>query len=243
MNVSELLTGLSLGNLRHLYSGLGGSGTIAEDDRSRIVFFANQALSLIYSRFSHNLTYVILTLSGDRQIYPIRPQNAVSNTDPENTEPRYLLDDPDEPFLGGLVKIRSVKLLQDPNNLDATEANLLLNNTALTGVVTTPSFDKLRFKAPVSGAQYELELQLKHQSLTLPAELTEEIILHPALDEALYAKVAAQVFATMTGEVNAAHAIRLENRFEELMGTITFEDLLQQTSTHEDDRLHENGWR
>lgn len=242
MNVAELFQGLSFGHLRHLYAGLGGSGSVKLDDQDRLVFFANQTLKQIYSRFAHNLYYVNLELIAGRQSYPIRPAYALSDATPGNTNPRYIKDSSDDPFTGGLIKIRAVELISDPTNHEAKTGNLLLNDGVEQAVVRTTSFDTLYFRNPVGGARYRLELQMAHPALSIPAVPSQEIYIAPVLEEALLSKVSASVFATMNGEENAMRAQQLDAAFENVAQLITLEDLLQQSSSAETTQLHDNGW-
>lgn len=242
MNVADLFSGLSYGEARHLFLGLDGTGEVSDTDKDRIVFFANQALKRIYSRVSHKLHYVMLQLVEGRQLYQIRPIHALSNTDPENTLDRFLIDSTSEPFTGELVKIRAVRLMVDPSNLEAEPVNLLLNTTGRP-VVSTTSFDTLRFEEPVADAVYQLELQMAHPKLTIPADPDQEIHLMPILEEALLLKVAASIYGAMNSVDGRTKAQELKNEFEAVMAEVMFEDLAQQSSSHDDDKMARNGWK
>lgn len=241
MNVGDLLRGLSYGELRHLFVGMSGAGTIADGEKDRLVFLADQALKQIYSRVAHNLHYVTLQTSATRKVYPIRPIHRVSDQSLTNTADRFILDSASDPFTGQLLKIRSVRVMYDPTEPDADPTNLLLNDTA-SGHVRTVSYDTLRIESPIEGALFELELQMAHVPLTLPADLTQTIEIIPLLEEALFAKVAHSVFAGMGGEESLVKAQNLNNRYEALLANVVMEDLAQQSSSHEDSRLMINGW-
>lgn len=243
MNVGAMLKGLSYGELRHLFVGMDGAGTISDIDRDRMVFFANQALKHIYSRLSHNISYVILRLVEGRTTYAIRPVHAVTNATVGNTNPRFIIDTAADKFTGQVIKIRKVRRIVDPLNAEAEELNLLINDEGgLTPSVKTLNFDTLYFRKPVANTEYQVELQLAHPELTLPALDSEEIIIAPALEEALLVRIAAAVFRSMNGEENAGKAQRLDARFEECMQVVGFEDLMQDSSSNEDGRITFNGW-
>ena len=60
MNLGTFFQSLSFGELSNLSIGENGAGTIKEAEQEKITHFTNQALTQLYSKFPHNVDYVIL---------------------------------------------------------------------------------------------------------------------------------------------------------------------------------------
>lgn len=243
MKVSEFFAALSYGELSNLSIGTEGTGSIKEADQPKVIGHLNNALTQLYSRFAHKIDYVILRPQADLQRYVLDPAYAVSDTDAANTNPRYLIDTEEDAFLGNLIKIRSI--LQLPNEtLHETEPlDLLINGGHACGTLKTLSWNTLFIETPDTDHDIRLEYQAKHSKLSIPVVLTEEIEVHPLLEEALVVKVASRIFASMLGEENAAKAQRLEAQYEYLSGLVDAKDILQQSSSDAHGKLIARGFR
>lgn len=228
MNVADLMQGLSYGELRHLFAGMDGAGSIEEMDRNRIVFYANQALQHISSRFSYKRSYVKLGLVEGRRTYPMRKAFAKSVLGAG----AWLDDTIDEPLISDVVKVLSVTQLTKPGDASFQPLSLFLNDRAATGV-RLKAFDTLFFPEAQTGALYEIELQVSHEKLSIPVDEDQEIYLPPGMEEALLVKTAAGCIGSMGGEPNSVSAARLDARFEQLCAMVIMEDLNAETSTDE----------
>jgi hypothetical protein len=237
MNVADLMQGLSYGELRNLFAGMTGAGVIEELDQNRAIFFANQALKHLSSRFSYKRSYVKLQLVDGRRTYPMRKAFAKSVIG----SGAWLDDTIDEALISDVIKVLGVTQLTKPGDLTFQPLSLALNDRAETGV-RMKSYDTLFFPEPQTGALYEIELQVAHEKLSIPINENEEINLPPGLEEALLVKTAAGFFGSMGGEVNAAIAVRLENRFETLCAMTIMEDLNAETFTDEQQSRLDNGF-
>lgn len=240
MDLQSLLQSLSYGKLRHHYAGMGGEGNIAPEEVDRIVGFAGKALTRIHTQFSAKRHYVKLQTSTGRQVYKISPIYAVSNTDPSNTAPRYILDSSGDPMPDRLIKIREVDQLTYPGNTYFERTRLWLNDESQLSVKTV-SYDTIRFAEPIDGAIYELELQLDHTKLVLPADLDQEIIIPAFLEDALEAYIASEVYSAMGTEASIAKSQLLMAEFNQAMAMVHVDDLMQQTFTDEN-RPRDPGW-
>lgn len=240
MNVGDFLQDLSLGELRNLYVSLDGVGTIADADRDRMVYFANRALTRIYSRFPSRRQFITLKQFDGQTTYPIRKLYTVTDATIGNVANRFIIDSAGEPFAGDLIKIVSVRYM--PSDTESDEENLLINGGGARASVKTLTYDTLYFETPIADQTFLLELQLNHPRLTLPADLEEEIIIAPVLVEALALKVAADVYSSMNGADNVGKASVLEAQYEQLAQLIVDQDLLQNSSSDDHTRMSEGGW-
>lgn len=239
MNVGDLFEELSAGELRNLYMGSEGTGEIKAADRNRVIFFANRALSRLFSRVVGRRMFLELRQVDGRRSYPIRAVHAVSDETELNTAPRFLIDDVEDPFTDRLIKIIAVRTI--PTDPDVCDENVLLNSTGTASARLT-SFDTILFPEGVADAGYMLELQMDHPKLSVPALVTEQIAIPPMLSEALQIKIAAGIYGSMNGTENLNKSVLLESQFEALVRTMVDEDLLQSTSADDGDRLHANGF-
>lgn len=231
MNVGDLFQDLSFGELRNLYLGGEGTGSIIEGDQPRIIYYTNRALTHLFSRFTVKRTFVNLVAVGGRSVYHILPKHAVSDTDPGNAAIRFLEDDLEDPFESGLIKIMSATLLPCEDFPDGLS---LVFNASTEGIeLTLLAYDKLKFENLKPGMIVSLELQMDHPRLVIPVNEDQEILVPPMLIEALHAKVAAGIFSSMNGEENIGKANIKEAQFEMFAQIIEMKDLTQ--SSMQDD--------
>lgn len=237
MLISDLFTNLSFGELSNLSIGNEGNGTIKDSEQPKIVHYANQALTLIYSRFAHKVDYVNIMLVDGVTEYRLDPVHNVSDTDAGNTAVRFIQDTASDPFTGNFLKIRSVRDVEDLSE------DLLLNDTRANLTVKTTSYDTLRIAEPEAGKMLQIEYQMRHSKLAIsPVDPSEKIEIFPLLEEALEMKVAQRVFSSMNGEENAAKAARLSQEFSSYLALMDDRDLLQLSSTADHDKLTDRGF-
>ena len=240
MNVGDLFAKLSYGELSNLAIGMEGAGTITPAMQPSIVNHTNFVLTQLYSRFSHKIYYVNLTLIEDQTNYFIRYAHAVTNPAVDDVD-RYITDTEAYPFTGEIIKIRDIQEAVD-TNLDGSTyipINALMDTTS----ILTPSFDEVYVPDPVADIVLVLECQMNHAELSIPVDLAEEIVVIPALRGAVVARVAARVYASMNGEENANHAARLIAEYESICDLVKQEDLTQDSSAAITQKTLTGGWK
>ena len=241
MRVSALLASLSYGELRHLYAGGDGSGSLSTSETDRVIHLANRALTEIYTRLAYKRTYVKFQTVLGKTTYAIRKIHALSDTDPSNLAMRFILDSADEPFSGEIVKIRSVRQMNDPADVSFEPVFRSLNDE-MPGSIKTLTFDTLLIPDTAPYTIFEAELQMNHPRLSLPADPDQEIELAPFLEGALAAKISEGVFRSMSGEEGPAMAQQQKLLFEEAMLQVQADDLTQQTTTDDFRKSEFFGW-
>lgn len=242
MNVGDFFERLSYGELSGLSIGMEGGGTIDPDSQNRIVSYTKTALTGLYSRFAHNISYVKLELVEGLHDYKLNAIHAVSNEDVNNTDPRYILDSVDDPFTDNVVKVLAIAQLDDPDTVEDESKELRLNVHPSLGGLKMPSYDKIYVPNPIAGAILNIEYQADHPKLSLPADETEEIYLAPLLHEALEMRVAARVYNAMSGEAHVTRAQLLQRRYEHLCLMAESKDLLQESETSTFDKVRDKGF-
>lgn len=228
MNIGDLFQRLSFGELSNLSLAEGGSGFIALDQQDKLVSHANAALTQIYSRFAHKTYYVTFALDAGRETYKVAADDTA-------------LQDPGS-FPGSVIKIIGAKILDDPATTDDESETLGINHRRGNRSIKIGAHDAIRVEDPKDGEILEVEYRGRHRKLTVPADLAEEINIHPALEEALEANVAARVYSSMNGEGNMIKSKDLFNAYEVACAIVSAEDLLNETGIDEFDRLRAAGW-
>jgi hypothetical protein len=245
MNVGELFRRLSYGEFNDHFIGMEGAGTIEPTHQDKVISHINTALTEIFSKFSHKRDYVKVRLYDGVFRYPLTSDYAVSNTDPLNTNTRFILDSEESPFQNDIIKILGTEVLDDPVTLENEAQSLSLNRRNTQDPqkkIQTLDYRTLYVPDPVDGRVIEIEYQAGHAELTIPADLTEEINIHPVLESALEAHVAYQSFGSMASELHLAKSRILWGRYQQICDRVEMEDLLQETDNSEIDRLRDKGF-
>lgn len=242
MNVGDLFLNLSYGDLSNLSMGMEGEGFISAEDQPKIIGYANNVLTQLYTRFVHKVNYVKLESLATVNTYHLRTVHAVTNTDTDNTRTRYIKDSVDEPFLGDLVKVISVFL--EPLEVEAVGKLLTINNEPDDLAVKIIDFDSIYLKAPEDERSYIIEYQSKHARLIAGNDAGEqEIYLAPVLWEALESGICSRVFNSLGGEENILRARELMTRYENICQQVEMKDMLQLTSGNNHTKLVERGFK
>lgn len=242
MQVQDMFARLSYRELSSLSIGDEGAGTIPADKQATVVSQINVALTALYTRFPQRRAFLTIQTMPGVQEYSLRPEFAVSDTDPANENPRYIIDTASRPFQGDLIKILSVDRLDDETTTEDESYTFGINQRNSEYGVKILSHDTLRFREPVTGDRFEIEYQANHPKLTIPVDPTESITIMPALEEALQVRVAAGIFQSMTGELHQATGKNHMNHYERLCQMAQNEDMAQEGSSDDFDRLRYKGF-
>ena len=241
MKVSDLFEALSVGELNSLSISLDGSGDIDEIQKAKVIYFANQTLTALYTRFPHKIDYVKIVLSGDVHRYYLRNKHAVSNTDLTNTADRYIMDSAADPFEGPISKILSIR---DDDAKCGQDRDILINELSAENAVRKLSHDGFRVEKPVEGNVYLIEYQALHPKLSVAEPDDEELIeLAPVLHEALTTRIASKVYKAMGNEDAVVKANLLMQDYEDICRRAEADDSLQITVSNNHDKLREGGWK
>lgn len=241
MLLSEFFANLSYGELSNLSIGSEGSGQIAPTDQPKIINYTNQALTRLYTRFSHKTDYVTLQLQEGMQRYALTPLHAVSNTDPANTEVRYLLDTAEEPFQDDFLKV--VSIIQKAESSLEEDEELTLNDLGNPKSIRTLAYNKILVPFLDPGKLLELEYLVRHPKLVSTISADQQYIeLSPVLYEALEYAVAARIMKNMGGEDAITRSQILYSEYEQICVSAETKDLLQNTSSSASGKFQKGGW-
>lgn len=242
MNVEDLFAALSFGELNSLSMALDGSGDIDDLNKSKVIYYANQALTALYTRFPHKRNYVDIELQEDLKRYYLKDEFAVSNTDVANTSPRYILDSVAEPFDRRLSKIVSI---YDPDAECYRNQDLLINDFGAEAAVKTLGYNGFLVNEHITGNVLTVEYQCLHPKLNFKEpDDAEEIELAPVLEEALTCRIAAKVFGSMGSEEALVKSQSYMNIYETICQRAEADDTLQTSiaTSYRHDRYKDGGW-
>jgi len=248
MLLGDLYQNLSHGELRHLFLGMDGEGSIDLNDQARVITFANRGLVRLYTRFIHAKGYVDLQLDENINSYVLDNAHAVSNVEVGNDAPRYIIDTADDPFTGDIVKVLSIRNDDSEYTLDQ---DLRINDRDGFPTVKTTSYNTLYFKDPLTDfiepaeiipVLLTVEYQKLHPVIPTNADPSFKINLFPTLEEALGFFVAGRFFSAMPSESNMLQAQTCFKEYERLCLMAEEDDLVQESSSETDDKLGNRGF-
>lgn len=193
MNLSDILTKLSLGPLSEQAAFGTGAGTIDVQQVPRLVFNIGQALVALYTRFPLRIRSLEIEVVDGLYEYPLQTRFAQTSSSTELN--KFIKDSVADPFTGDVLKITAITDA-------ATGCELPLNKRHDELSWFTSSYDTVRMGYPKTGDTYKIEYRARHAALdpnpTTPSEV--EIRIPDELVPALLAHVAGQVYGSMSIE-------------------------------------------
>lgn len=235
MTLEDLFLSLAQGELSNLSLADDSGGGLTISGQRRVTNYANQALLRLYSRFVLKEKDLVLQMHEEITFYHLVPRFARNfiPPSPEEDEPiRYILDLPEEPFLGDIIKVLVA--------YDAKGRRLPLNDDAHPHSLFTPQANLLQVPRPHDHDGISLIYQAKHRKLTGAPD--EEIALPEVLLEAFNAYIAYKVFSHMNTQESTAKAQEHLMLYEALCVEAETKDLVNTSISTSNTRFHARGW-
>lgn len=204
MKLSELLDELAVGELSNL--ALAKTGHINEAAHGKVILAINVALNDIFSRIPLAEKEVLVQTLEWKTVYHIRVEHAKMN----QTEGylKYILDTPNDPFIGDLVKIVGVcNEVGDP---------LPVNDAEQWASVFIPTFDTVQFNHPGADQVFSVQYQALHPKLLTTGDgyLDQVIRIPSVLSDMVKIKTAYTLISPMGGQEHSLKAQALEGAYE-----------------------------
>jgi len=234
MNIGDLFTSLSYGELSNLAMSNDGNGLIRDQDKPKVLNAANEALLLLHSRFILSAKDIWIQLKKHITYYHVDVRFAESNILTSAENDFYIKDLMGDPFIGDVIKVLNV--------FDEYEYELPLNDVEHPSSVFTPQPRMLQVPNPVDGALYNVVYQAKHPLLVLNAELDQEIDLPDVLHAALKAYIAYKVYSSMNTQEATVKAAEHLNNYEGICKNATEYDLVNTSTYSTNIKFDRNGW-
>jgi hypothetical protein len=236
MNVLELFRKLSFGEFSNIAIGNDGNGTISDGAKPRVVMHANEGLQQLYSRFILSEKSLLLTCLSHVSTYHLDPIHALSQASEDNPNDIYLIDSPDDPFIGDVVKVLEA--------WDNTQKPMPLNQASNPRSLHTPKFDVVQVPMPMVDQVIALNYQAYHPTLLDAGDDYEEqeIFLPRFLESALTAYIAHKVYADMGTDTSVSKSQLYLNRYEMACKGVEEKDLVSNTRSNSGNLFELNGW-
>ena len=233
MNIERLFEKLSYGELSNLSMSVEGSGTIDENAQPRILNFANEGLSSLFSQFNLLEKQLVLELREGISNYQLKSEFAYSKHDSNSENDWFILDSDDEPFLDDIILITEV--------MASNGDSLPINDPSCPESVFTPQEKLLQVPRILLGSALSVKYRANHPLLTME-DLTQEILLPLVLEKALTSWIAYNVYSSMNGPENSSKAQEYMSMFTSICNNAESMNLVNNSSGSSNSRFVRGGW-
>lgn len=231
MNIGELFSNLTYGELSTSSIGGKSRGGIADKDRPEMMNHVNFALTRLYTDLPLKTKALTLLIDGVTSIYFLQSRHLVSGH--ANTS-RYLSDSRDDPFTDDIILVSEIK---------GVDGNVLYRNSGPgnEGVVYSPTQLTVQYPSGKLGDHLDILYQARHPKL--PDDTSNDYVLElpeayiPCLGSAIAARA-----LTNNSSKGAIGKDYYESRYREYLQGLK---LVGATPTSDIDftgGFEENGW-
>lgn len=237
MKVQELFYRLSVGELSNLAMSKEGSGEIRPEDQGKLIVYVNAALTAIHKRFLLITREVLIETVDYITNYHLKTQYALSSNSDEPY--KYIIDLGGSPFDGEIIRILEV--------YDARKHKLPLNDPGHSESLFTPGPFTLQVPNPINRNALSVMYQANHKPLEFIGlknddVLAQEIDVPGFLEAAMTNHVAYKVFSHLNGQEHQAKAQEYLTLFDTDCAEIEEKDLINQSQSNTQTKLHERGF-
>ena len=235
MKLSEVFKGLTYGELSNIRCGGKKEGGIYPTYTDEVLYYVNQALVQLHTRFELKKNEVIIQLHEEVSLYRLTSAHAYSN-EASNEYYKYIDDLGQYPFTDDIIKVDRVY-----NELGN---ELIINNNTAECTIYTPEYNLLHVTNAEDTNALSLVYSARHDELELDiGETPDDIEVHiqPSLLHPLGLYVAYLAYNSLGGNENVGIALGKLQQFEayclqiETLGTLNKDN-------HTNNRLLKKGW-
>lgn len=238
MKLKDLMQQLAYMELSGLFMSSETAGAIDEESYPRVLSAVNSSLMDLFTRFVLSEKELHILCLAHKTMYELKPQYATMNPSPGI---KYILDTPDYPYTGDLIRILSVT--------DEIGNYVSINDRGRKGSIFIPRYDTIQINDPANDKMVAVTYQANHPKLMLevPDDVhfnrdEQEVDIPPALEEALRVRVAFHVFSAMERKENAAQIVNLASRYEMLCMQAESKNLLNDSTIATTSKLQNRGF-
>lgn len=232
MNLDELYTDLSYGELSNLSMSGDMGGSISEESQPKIIRACNEGLTRLYSRFILKENDVLIELVDHITNYHLVQRFSRSVGDEEENY-RYIMDLPHEPFKADVLKILQV--------YGDHGVEVPLNDAESYASVFTPQHNVLQVPRPVTGRSLSIMYQASHEKL-VDGDNEQEIFLPDVLHGALRAFIAYKIYSQINTQEATAKAQEHLNQFEAVCTEAVEKDLVNTSVSQTNSKFQKRGF-
>lgn len=232
MKLKDLLLELAIGELSNL--AFAKTGVIDPASHAKVILAINTALRDLFSRIQLSEKEVLIQTLDWKALYYIRKEHA--QTDPTPGYLKYIVDTPNYPFTGDLVKIIGVtNEVGDP---------LPINDAEQWASIFIPSFDSVQFNHPGADQVFSVQYQALHAQLATSGDgyLDQEIRVPVALIDMVKTKTASVLIAPIGGQDQTLKAQALEQSYESRHASLSLKNDIMDTGVNTNVKLYHRGF-
>ena len=234
MNVDELYSRLSYGELSNLSMALDGNGSIEETSQPKIINAANEALLRLYSRFVLKQRDVLVEMVEHITNYHLLRRFTESQGNPTEEPYLYIKDLLKERFEQDVIKILEVYDSRDNYQLP-------LNDAERSDSLFTPQANVLQVPRPQDGVCLSVMYQARHPKLYVD-DTEQEIELPDVLEGALMAYIAYKVYSQINTQEAQGIAQGHAANYEAVCLEAVDRDLVSTSVATTNTRFYKRGW-
>lgn len=232
MKLNDLLLELAIGELSNL--AFAKTGVIDPTAHPKVILAINAALRDMFSRVHLAEKEVLVETLEWKSLYYIRKEHAVM--DPTPGFIKYILDTPNAPFMGDLVKVLGVtNEVGDP---------LPVNDAEQWASVFLPSFDSVQFNHPGCKQVFSVQYQALHPTLVSTGDgyLEQEIRVPSVMMDMVRTKVASIIISPMGGQDQTLKAQTLEATYESRHASLVLKNEIGDTGINTNVKIIHRGF-
>ena len=232
MELHDLYTELSYGELSNLAMAEAVPGEIRDKDKPKVTMAANEALLRLHSRFILKQNDVVFQMFSHITNYHLKSRFS------HLTEPRvqpypYIMDSPRERFEDDVIKVLEV--------WSSYGRSIPLNDAEQPFSVFTPQLNVVQVPNPMDGAALSVVYQARHAKL-VHTDLEQAIELPDVLYGALRAYTAYKVYSQINTQEAGAKAMEHMEVYEAICVEIEEGDLVDNSVSTTNTRFEKRGW-
>jgi hypothetical protein len=233
--ISSLFRKLSYGELSNLAISNSGSGTILEAKYPQLIDYANEALTMLYSRFLLHEKELIIEQVAEETRYNLTSKYAVFGGAGSGAEHHYIIDQTEAHFTDDLIRVLEVW---------GTNGKFILNDANYEYSLFTPKPLLLQVPYPIDGEPMSVIYQARHPVLVDTGEgvLTQDVVLPYYLENAFQKMIASEVFSHLGGQENIMKSQEYLAAYEKDLGLVEDRDLANQTTHTSHNKLEQRGF-
>ena len=239
MKLIDYMKKLSYGELSNLFIGNDGRGTLEPNDIPMVVSYINDGLLRLYTRFVLDAKTLLLECNEVKTRYHLHSKHSWLNAteaDKKNPEfsDKYILDDPEHPFIDDLIKILDV--------FDSLGHKVPLNSHSEPFSVFTPVFDVIELSHPIEGLALAVTYQARHPILDYERNPEQEINLPDSLYEALSSYIAYQYYGNLNTQEAVANSQKYFSNYQRIIQEVVEQDLVSSSYSEANTKFRKFGW-
>lgn len=233
MNITDLFTRLSYGELTNLWMSSEGNGDILEEKKPAVIQYANEGLLRLHTRFILKEKDVLIEQVSHITNYHLIEKFTESRAPQPDAPYPYIKDLSREQFVNDIIKIHAV--------YEGGGCQLPLNDAERYDSVFTPQQNVLQVPFPVTGVSLGILYQAKHATLNWEEEETD-IEIPEVLESALLAFIGYRVYSGIASPEASVKAQEHLSNYESVCQEVIDRDLVNSSVSTTNVRFGKGGW-